>query len=568
MINLNPEEKKEKEIKKIIGKVVGPGEESIQVRIQTRDNECSRIGEYLYYKNNKNSPDVFLIITGRKITRTLPSTYMADPDVEAHDIAYALGLDNSRSEIEYELTANVIGYFDPEVDALVNPRINPVPDTPVFLATDEQLKQILFHKKEKDLGGIGEIGSLLFRKDVKAFINTNEMMSTHFAILAGTGAGKSYLARVIIEELMMPYNGAAICIFDPHGEYKTLDDINKSSEFRANLPRKYEPKVQVLQLGENLSINVNDLDLGELKTLLYNPSEKMELSLSKAVMHVKNMNRENFSYKALKKYIDDEKEFAEESGNKNDSLSSLTAISWRLHKRFDKSKIFKDDGGSALSDIFEPGVCTVIDLSSADEEEQQVLAAVLLNKVFKARMEATRRLGISDGQAGDEISYPVFALLEEAHRFAPQGDSEKLSNSVLRKILGEGRKFGVGVGLITQRPGKLDQNVLSQCMSQFILRIVNPIDQESLKQGVEAAGRDLLRELPSLSKGQVIVSGSCVRTPVLVKVRKAKTRHGGETLKFSEEWKKYSKEKVLRKAVRQPLGDDSESTGKRALFDM
>lgn len=566
MTNLNSQ----KEIKKIIGKVVGPGEESIQVRIQTRDNECSLIGEYLYYKNNENSPDVFLIITGRKITRTLPSTYMADPDVEAHDIAYALGLDNSRSEIEYELTANVIGYFDTEVDALVNPRINPVPDTPVFLATDEQLKKILFHKKEKDLGGMGEIGSLLFRKDVKASINTNEMMSTHFAILAGTGAGKSYLARVIIEELMMPYNGAAICIFDPHGEYKTLDDINKSSEFRINSTdsSQYKPKVQVLQLGENLSINVNDLDIGELKTLLYNPSEKMELSLSKAVMHVKNMNKGNFSYKALRKYIDDEKEFAEESGNKSDSLSSLTAISWRLHKRFDKSKIFKDDGGSSLSSIFEPGVCTVIDLSSADEEEQQVLAAVLLNKVFKARMEATRRLGTSDGQADNEISYPVFALLEEAHRFAPQGDSEKLSNSVLRKILGEGRKFGVGVGLITQRPGKLDQNVLSQCMSQFILRIVNPIDQESLKQGVEAAGRDLLKELPSLSKGQVIVSGSCVRTPVLIKVRKAKTRHGGETLKFSEEWKKYSKEKKIREAVRQPLGDDSENTGKRALFDM
>jgi DNA helicase HerA-like ATPase len=94
----------------------------------------------------------------------------------------------------------------------------------------------------------------------------------------------------------------------------------------------------------------------------------------------------------------------------------------------------------------------------------------------------------------------------------------------------------MGVGLITQRPGKLDSDVLSQCMSQFLMRIVNPVDQESLKYGVEAAGRDLLKELPALTKGQVIVSGACVNTPVLCQVRKRLTKHGGETMNAPEEW--------------------------------
>ena len=83
--------------------------------------------------------------------------------------------------------------------------------------------------------------------------------------------------------------------------------------------------------------------------------------------------------------------------------------------------------------------------------------------------------------------------------------------------------FGLGVGLITQRPGKLDSDVLSQCMSQFLMRIVNPVDQESLKYGVEAAGRDLLKELPALTKGQVIISGACVNTPVMCQVRQRLT---------------------------------------------
>ena len=71
----------------------------------------------------------------------------------------------------------------------------------------------------------------------------------------------------------------------------------------------------------------------------------------------------------------------------------------------------------------------------------------------------------------------------------------------MKTILSEGRKFGVAVGLISQRPGKLDADVLSQCMTQFILRIVNPVDQARVAESVESVGRDLLQELPALSKG-------------------------------------------------------------------
>jgi uncharacterized protein len=105
--------------------------------------------------------------------------------------------------------------------------------------------------------------------------------------------------------------------------------------------------------------------------------------------------------------------------------------------------------------------------------------------------------------------------------------------------LSEGRKFGIGIGLITQRPGKIDSDVLSQCMSQFIMRIINPVDQESLKHGVEAAGRDLMKELPALTKGQVIVSGACVNSPVLCKVRTRLTKHGGETLNAPDMWQQH-----------------------------
>ena len=129
-------------------------------------------------------------------------------------------------------------------------------------------------------------------------------------------------------------------------------------------------------------------------------------------------------------------------------------------------------------------------------------------------------------------------LIEEAHNFAP-ANADIVTTQILKQILSEGRKFGVSVGLISQRPGKLDSDVLSQCMTQCIMRIVNPMDQARVAESVESVGRDLLAELPALSKGQVIVAGASVNTPVMVRVRQRLTPHGAEDPDAPEEWRRY-----------------------------
>jgi DNA helicase HerA-like ATPase len=146
---------------------------------------------------------------------------------------------------------------------------------------------------------------------------------------------------------------------------------------------------------------------------------------------------------------------------------------------------------------------------------------------------ATVRHEVSSGE--NFLDYPVFTLLEEAHRFAPAG-ANVVSTHVLKQILSEGRKFGVGIGLVTQRPGKLDQDVLSQCMTQIIMRVVNPIDQQTVAQSVEGAGRTMLAELPALTKGQAVISGVGVNTPIMCRVRTRLTKHGGETFDAPSEW--------------------------------
>jgi hypothetical protein len=193
----------------------------------------------------------------------------------------------------------------------------------------------------------------------------------------------------------------------------------------------------------------------------------------------------------------------------------------------------------ALEELFRPGQCSVLQLNEIDQREQQVVVATLLRRLNQARMETEKGLALE----GEEnyLPYPAFVLIEEAHNYAP-ANADVVTTQILKTILSEGRKFGVSVGLISQRPGKLDSDVLSQCMTQCIMRIVNPIDQARVAESVETVGRDLLQELPALSKGQVIVAGSAVNTPLLCRVRQRITPHGAEDPNAPARWQAYFSE--------------------------
>ncbi len=191
--------------------------------------------------------------------------------------------------------------------------------------------------------------------------------------------------------------------------------------------------------------------------------------------------------------------------------------------------------------MVKPGQCTVFQMSDIDVEEQRVIVATILRRIYNARLDTVRGM-ITDPTSEKYLNYPVFVILEEGHRFAPQNASV-VTTPLLKMVLSEGRKFGVGICIISQRPGKLDQDVLSQCMTQVIMRIVNPIDQQSIASGVESAGRDILDELPALTKGQAIIAGAAVNTPVLCQVRKRFTEDGGETPDAPKMWQEYFSEK-------------------------
>ncbi len=540
-----------------VGITKGPGETTHEYTFVSRDDEqVLKNGEYVYYElfdpaepglngNTALSRRVLGRIIKRVPLRLYPDTFLAEPEISPAQVAAMVGYDSLTTEL-FELHVAIMGYYEQATGSFINPWIPPQSGKQIFLADDDMLSGILSRRRAGQ-NGSATIGSLLTRPPdaVPVVLSVKDLVSTHLAIIASTGAGKSYLASVIIEELMQPYNKASVLILDPHGEYGTLSEIanaeqfsEESKEAREGIGRggSYRAQVRVYK-PDQVKVRLSSLNIGDMRHLLSEMTEKQQYLLNRALRKVNETKRGTpWGSADLKQAI---KSVAKQKGDEDsegaDDSSTIHALTWRIEDRFENSYTFDDLQHLDLPEIFKPGQCTVLQLNDIDERDQQVVVATILRRLYKARME-TERGKVHSGEF--YLPYPVFVLLEEAHHFAP-GGTDVVSTAILKQVLAEGRKFGIGVGLISQRPGKLNADVLSQCQTQCIMRIVNEIDQKSVAAAIEGVGRDLLNNLPALSKGQVIVAGAALNTPVICRVRSRFTRHGGESKDAPDMWQQY-----------------------------
>ncbi len=523
-----------------VGTTKGPGETPHTYTMVAPDpDDQLKIGEFVAYdaRVDGNLRSVLGRIDARRPLKLYPDAFMADPQVAPGRVAGLIGFDHATPEL-YELDVAVLGYFD---DALgfVNPRVAPRAGRPVYLVPDDVLAHAL-SRVPRGRPGAAHIGSLLTRaRDrVPVTLDVNEFASTHLAIIAGTGAGKSYLAGVIVEELMQPSVGAAVVIVDPHGEYGTLEEIANHPGFRG---QDYRARTLVVR-PEQIKIRrdlLHPSDIYQLVGATHGLSGPQREVLRLALRAVGIDRDRRWTYRQLTEAVNDVElsggaRNADDEGT--DYMLVRRALMWRLNATLGRQDgIFDDYEHTSLQELIRPGQCTVVQLNEVPREEQQIIAATLLRRSFDGRVGTAKgRIGSEDEQY---LPAPVFTLVEEAHHFAPAGEEVPTTN-LLKQILAEGRKFGFAVGLISQRPGKLDQDVLSQCMTQCILRVVNPVDQQAIAGAVESAGRELLAELPALSKGQAIVAGAAVNTTVLCRVRPRLTPHGGESPDVVDAWRR------------------------------
>ena len=397
---------------------------------------------------------------------------------------------------------NVLGYRDKILKQLLVPL---EPGIEVLKASDEFIKKTLGLEESKNGAFIGCLNGY---ESVNVFLDLNKLLTKHVAVLAKSGSGKSYTVAVLVEEILE--KEIPILIIDPHGEYSSLKykndkDSEKLEKFRVKAKtyaeniQEYSPDIENNPSAKPLKLNAYNLSSSELVHLL--PARLSNAQLGLLYSGLRNMkDRVDFSVLIT--------ELELEENNAKYTLINLIEFIQKLN-------LFSNSP-SSLQELIQPGKCTIINLKGVQSELQEVIVYKLLKDLFYARKKT-------------EVP-PFFVILEEAHNYVPERNfGEAKSSSIIRQISSEGRKFGLGLCLITQRPSRIDKSALSQCTTQIILKVTNPGDIKAIANSVEGLTMDTEKEIKNIPIGTAMITG-IVDLPLFVNVRPRKTKHGGEAV--------------------------------------
>lgn len=371
------------------------------------------------------------------------------------------------------------------------------------------------------------IGTLIARGDVEVSLSASQIVSRHLAILAMTGGGKTVAARRIIRELInLRY---PLVIFDPHGDY--LGFFEKRHLFPDTSIRIFYPTIRVRQ--DNLGIIADLIDkMGRKLTeaqqqfyqFLINGTEMADGD--PATTYIQRLIDHAARIAARRRAGDDH--LPDEVANTlhatmNATKRSLEFVLSNLQQMEQNNARLRSqprfanyhfeempDPWDSPDQIVRPGAVSIFYLAGYDHLNQSAIVSIVLEALFGHRSTLSGLIP------------PFQAVIEEAHNFIPsrqEGTDETPSLPTIRKVITEGRKFGTGLVLISQRPARLDETTLAQCNSFLVLRLVNPRDKNFVRSVMENLSDSDANVLQTFGRGQGIVSGQAVRFPLLVKVR-------------------------------------------------
>ncbi len=498
----------------MLGRARGPGEKEDVAEFISAIPDNIKIGDFVYYELEDEDKIVLARIERREKIVGYPDFFLNSVEFNPEELGLSLGFEADEKVETFKGTMNILGVYDDLTGKFSNARKPPKTGQLIYRATKEYLEEIFTPpiKKKKNIGYV-DIGTLLVREDenVPVYLEYNEMASKHMAILANTGSGKSYTVGVILEEYASDKNKACAVVFDIHSEYKTLEQ-ETAPEFKGKF-KVIKPKVAISEISIDLLGEIIFLSTGgDIKG-------KMSAVLSDCISTLKK-NKKIFSVQDL---IDEVEKI-----NDPKSDSTKNALLWRLAriKHFD---LFKTSQSTSINDVCVPGRITIFDLNEYDDLESRIVLTYFATQIYEYRMNFVKKI-----PNVTVLPFPVSIFIEEAHLFVPS-DSYSPTQDILKQIATGGRKFGVGLVLITQRPGLINEHVLSQCNTCILLKIMNEGDKKVIGKTVEAASSDLIEDLSGLTPGQAVIVGPCIKTPALVKIRERKTKHGGVTPDLVEE---------------------------------
>lgn len=441
--------------------------------------------------------------------------------------------------------------------------------------------------------GTINIGNIAASGGISAMLDLKKLVSRHTAVVGSTGAGKSNLVTTFLETISsQDFSSARILVIDPHGEYGSalgenaqvlkLNPDKKKGEKDLLVPYWALPFSSLMEICTGgfqphieaaIRERVLDMKKESLSTFAAPlPSEAITadspipFSIKKLWFELDDFERQTFTANGTAQN-DQTKSALTVEGDAEKLISNQyppatsynTAPYMNSKKRHIDRQIdlllnrlrdsrydfllnpgnftpslegeITNDLDSLVSDwVGHDKPITVLDVSGVPSEILSTIVGTMLHIIYEALFWAGD-LPISGR------NQPLLILLEEAHKFIPEKEDNPASR-ILQKIAKEGRKYGVGLMVVTQRPTEVDSTILSQCGTMIALRTSNSSDRSKVAAAFPDDLGGLADLLPSLRTGEGLFLGEALPIPSRIRIRKARNKPIGDDPKLIEAWKK------------------------------
>ena len=386
----------------------------------------------------------------------------------------------------------------------------PSPGAEVYPVTRVDLRQVYAADDRAHI----EVGAVYPTRDIRGALFVDAMLGKHFALLGSTGTGKSTSAALILHRICERAPHGHIVMIDPHGEYSAAFRGNGALYDVSNLQMPYwlmnfEEHCEVFLTSEGAERQV-DADILAKCLLAARGKSRVGQGIPKLTVDA-----------PVPYLLSDLSAQIQAEMGKMDKASS-TAPYLRIKSKIEEIKadprygfmfsgmLVSDTMASFIARVFRlPGdgkPISIIDVSGVPSEITSVVVAMLSRMVFDFAIWSR-----------NEPQRPILLVCEEAHRYIPSDqDAPSAVSRILGRIAKEGRKYGVALGLITQRPSDLAEGVLSQCGTIIAMRLNNDRDQAFVRAAMPEGARGFLDSIPALRNRECVICGEGVAIPIRV----------------------------------------------------
>jgi len=507
-------------------KVIGELEGTVEDLHRTYRSRRYRVGQVgSIVKIEAGDKLVFGVVTALRMTETL-----LDGDSNAHPESAS-----NAKWLEIELFGEAVrtGLGESEFAFQRGVVTYPLPGQGIFVASVTELARI-YHRPDKPSI---HVGSLSQAASLPVYLLTDDLLGKHFAVLGTTGSGKSCSVTVLLRSILGVAPKAHMILLDPHNEYRRAfpDNAEIIDPTSLNLPHwllNFEESV-ALFIGKTEFVATSQTNILKDAILAARrdfgtqgiDAEKITVdtpvpyTLSKLLEHVERgmppQESKKDPYLKIK--------------NKVQTLQQDSRFSFLIRPDAGVQDDLKDIVGQYLRIPVSEKPLSIIDLSGVPSDVVDVVVSVLCRMIFDFAVWSPK-----------PVQVPIVLVCEEAHRYAPRGDDAAFqpTKKALSRIAKEGRKYGVGLGLISQRPSELAESILSQCNTLVALRMSNERDQNFVQRALPDSVRSLVNILPTLRTQEALVVGEGTVVPVRLCFNDLAEEHQPQSadVPFSARW--------------------------------